>query len=337
MSPIDSTFFPRHDDDSTAVPIDEGTFVYVNGVEQWITIRGADPSNPALLIFGGPGGALSAFAPLFADWERYFTIVQWDQPGGGATHGKNGDAATGPLGIERLVRDGIEVAELLLERLRKKRIVVLGLSGGTMLSLTIASRRPDLVSACVGSGQIVDWARQDSASYTLVLARERAAGNAAAVAELELIGPPPYRDTATDAIKSKYAGALTASEAAAFAAVLPTLQAPPATATYVARGVPRGDPRALATAAYDKMRSDIVSFDARRLGRVFHVPLFFFQGEHDAYTVTAEVRDYLEEIEAPRKLLAIVPGAGHSTFLTSAVLLAQLLEHVRPIAMEAER
>ena len=70
---------------------------------------------------------------------------------------------------------------------------------------------------------------------------------------------------------------------------------------------------------------------------MFRVPLYFFQGEQDTYTVTAEVCDYLEEIEAPRKLLAILPDAGHSTFLASAALLAQLLEHVRPIAMEAER
>jgi pimeloyl-ACP methyl ester carboxylesterase len=336
MSPIDF-IPPGHDGSFTTSPIDEGNFEVVNGIEQWITIRGKDRANPAVLIFGGPGGALSAFAPLYAEWERHFTVVQWDQPGGGATHGRNGDVGTGPLSLERLVRDGVAVAELVRKRLGKKRVVALGFSGGTMLSLTIASRRPDLISACVGSGQVVDWARQDVASYVLVLQRERAAGNAAAVAELERLGPPPYPDTASDAIKSKYAGAFTPLEAAAFAAVLPMLETPPTNATYVAHGVARGDPRALATAAYDKMRADIVSFDARRLGRVFRVPLYFFQGEQDTYTVTAEVRDYLEEIEAPRKLLAILPNAGHSTFLTSAALLGQLLEHVRPIAMEAER
>src|SRR5262245_9952594 len=93
MNPTDSTHSRLHDAASITAPIYEGSFVDVNGVEQWITIRGTDRSNPALMIFGGPGGALSAFAPLYADWERHFTVVQWDQPGGGATHGKNGDAA----------------------------------------------------------------------------------------------------------------------------------------------------------------------------------------------------------------------------------------------------
>ena len=235
-------------------------------------------------MLGGPGGALSPFMPLYASWERHFTVVQWDQPGAGATQGKNGDAATGPLTIERLVRDGVAVLELVRTRLSKKRIAVLGFSAGSILSLTIAIRRPDLLSACVGSGRIVDWARQDTASYTRVLERMRALGNAAAVAELEQIGAPPYPDTATDAVKSKYAGAFTAAETAALVAVLPALQAPPPDANYIAHGVPLGDPRALSFAAYDKLRADIVTFDARRLGRRFLVPMFFFQGEHDMFT-----------------------------------------------------
>src|SRR5262249_36930374 len=159
-----------------------------------------EPSNPALLVLGGPGAALSAFAPLFASWERDFTVVQWDQPGGGATHARNGDARTGALTIARLVRDAIAVAEHVRERLRKKRVALLGSSGGTLLALTIASRRLDLVSVCVGAGTFVDWPRQDAESYALVLARARSAHDAAAIAELERIGPPPYPDTATDAI-----------------------------------------------------------------------------------------------------------------------------------------
>lgn len=327
-----------HDTRTTeARSIDEGFFVDIHGIEHWLTIRGADRTNPVLLMLGGPGAAFSMFTPLYASWEQHFTVVQWDQPGAGATQGKNGDATTGPLTIERLVRDGVAVLELVCARLGKQRVAVIGFSGGSILSLTIASRRPDLLSACVGSGQIVDWARQDAASYRLVLEHSRAVGNAAAVAELEQIGAPPYPDTATDAVKSKHAGAFTAAETAALLDVLPALQAPAADARYIARGVPLGDPRTLSVAAYDKLRADIVTFDARRLGRRFLVPMFFFQGEHDMFTVTPAVRDYLDEVEAPRKLLAMVPDAGHGTFLMSGALLQLLLEHVRPLTVAAER
>jgi pimeloyl-ACP methyl ester carboxylesterase len=317
--------------------IDEGAFASIGGLDQWVTFRGDDGANPALLVLGGPGGALSACAPLLARWERHFTIVQWDQPGGGATLAKNGDAATGALGIERLVRDGIGVIEHALARLARKRVVLLGISGGSILSLAIASRRPDLVSACVGTGQVIHWERQNASSYVQLLERARAAGDADAIADLERIGPPPYADVAADVTKSKYAGALTPAEAPAFAALMRAIASPPADAAYVPRGLVLGDQRANAFTAYERMRAEILAFDAHRLGRSFRVPMFFFQGEQDLYTTTDEVRDYVAAIDAPRKMVALVPNAGHAAFLLSDALLELLLAHVRPVALAAER
>ncbi len=319
-----------------AARIDEGAFVPIFGLDHWLTFRGDDDANPALLVLGGPGAAFSAFASLLAGWERHFTIVQWDQPGGGATRAKNGDAATGALGIERLVRDGVAVLEHARARLGKKRAVLLGVSGGSILSLAIASRRPDLVSACVGTGQVVHWERQNASSYAQLLARARAEGDAGAIADLERIGPPPYADIAADVVKSKYAGALTPAEAPAFAELLRALAAPPPEATYIPRGLVLGDQRGNALAAYEEMRAEIVGFDVRRLGRSFRVPMFFFQGEHDLYTTTDEVADYVATIDAPQKMLALVPNAGHSAFLLSNALLELLLAHVRPVALAAE-
>ncbi|MCI3133386.1 hypothetical protein [Phenylobacterium aquaticum] len=97
--------------------IDEGQFVSINGQEQWITIRGRDLKNPVLLILhGGPGFPMSFMAPVFAEWEKRFTLVQWDQPGGGATWSKN-EADPGPLTYARFVDDGIEVTEWVRRRL----------------------------------------------------------------------------------------------------------------------------------------------------------------------------------------------------------------------------
>ena len=87
--------------------VDEGLFVGVNGREHWITLRGADAANPALLILSGPGAAFSRMAPFFAPWEDDFTLVQWDQPGGGATFARNGEMA---LTLEGLAADAARVA-----------------------------------------------------------------------------------------------------------------------------------------------------------------------------------------------------------------------------------
>jgi pimeloyl-ACP methyl ester carboxylesterase len=317
---------------------DEGLFVDIHGVEQWLVLRGADRRNPALMLVPGPGGATSTWAPFFAAWEERYTLIHWDQPGGGATQAKNGDRGTGPLTLERLARDGIAAADFARRRLGVRRVALLGVSGGTIVGLMMIRERPDLFSAYVGSGQVVDWARQDALSYRLLIERAHAANDLDALAELERIGPPPYADTATDAVKARYAGAWTAAEAAAVAPIFALVAEARGgrLASYLAPGLELGDPRTVATAAYDRLRPEIVAFDARRLGTRFDVPLFFFQGADDRYTVTEEVRRYVAEIDAPAKTLVEIEGAGHSAFLLRDEMLRLLELHVRPVVMASD-
>lgn len=71
--------------------IDEGRFVRLGGVEQWIQIRGEDRTNPVVLVLhGGPATSYMGLIPLFRPWERSFTVVQWDRRGVGRTFGHNG-------------------------------------------------------------------------------------------------------------------------------------------------------------------------------------------------------------------------------------------------------
>lgn len=323
-SPIDAEGFAGQPERRLA----EQRFIRIHGVDQQLTLRGADRANPALIVLSGPGAAFSPWADFFAPWEARFTLVQWDQPGAGATLERNG-AAGGPLNLERLVRDGIAVAEWIRSDLNKRKVALLAFSGGTMIGLVIARRRPDLISAYVGGGQIVDWARQDELSYALLLERARRSGDAAASAELAAIGPPPYPDTATDAVKSKHAGAMTAAERAALAALDPAELA-------ALEALPFEKVRAQAMAAYDALRPEIVAFDARKLGLEFDVPMFFVQGELDVFTVTSEVQAYAESIVAPKKAFLPVKGAGHSVHLMRDELLRLLDEHVRPAIIANE-
>jgi hypothetical protein len=55
--------------------------VRIGGIGQWVEIRGQNVNNPILLfIHGGPGIAFIPLAGAWqASWERYFTVVQWDQ------------------------------------------------------------------------------------------------------------------------------------------------------------------------------------------------------------------------------------------------------------------
>jgi pimeloyl-ACP methyl ester carboxylesterase len=109
--------------------IDEGRFVRIGGIDQYITIRGDERANPVILfVHGGPGDSMVPFAPLYRPWEKSFTVVQWDQRGVGKTFGRNGTNEN-PMTIERFVRDGLEVTQFLRTHLHKQRIILLAHEG----------------------------------------------------------------------------------------------------------------------------------------------------------------------------------------------------------------
>lgn len=312
--------------------VDEGMFVEIHGLPQWVSIRGNDRRNPVLLILHGTGFALSAMAPFFAPWEKDFTIVQWDQPGAGATYAKNGAAGMDAVTTEGITRDGIAVAEFVRRRLGVDKVVLVALSGGTLIGLKMVKARPELFAAYVGSGQVVHWARQEALCYRMILERARAAGDETAIAELEQIGLPPYKEVASVAVKSKYANALTPAERAELPALMAAMNAPSIGAAYIAKGLLRFDARAVSMATFEKLMGEFAEFDARRLGLKFSVPMFFFQGAQDLHLPTSEVEAYAAEIEAPAKMFALLHQGGHSAFFLRAELLDLLNRHVRPLA-----
>jgi pimeloyl-ACP methyl ester carboxylesterase len=155
----------------TSNGIAERGFVKIGGIDQWITIRGEDRSNPAILILhGGPGDAQSSLAYLYRHWERAFTVVQWDQRGAGRTFGRYGNA-TPDMTLDRMIEDGAEVADYARRRLGQKKIILLGHSWGSVLGVYIIKRHPELFSAYVGTGQIVRWADDTATEYAYTLAR----------------------------------------------------------------------------------------------------------------------------------------------------------------------
>jgi pimeloyl-ACP methyl ester carboxylesterase len=69
--------------------------VTLNGLPQWVSIRGTDKANPVIIyVHGGPGATeMGRSWPYQQGWEDYFTVVQWDQPGAGKTLRSGGEAA----------------------------------------------------------------------------------------------------------------------------------------------------------------------------------------------------------------------------------------------------
>jgi pimeloyl-ACP methyl ester carboxylesterase len=144
-------------------------FITINGLDQWVSVYGGHPANPALMLVSGAGLALSRMAPFFQPWESAFRVVYWDQPGAGATLERHGEAATGPITFDRLAADGIAAADAMREQLGVDRLILLGISGGSIVGLKMVKARPDLFAAYVGTGQIVRGADVTESTEGLVI------------------------------------------------------------------------------------------------------------------------------------------------------------------------
>jgi len=311
--------------------IDEQAFVQIGGIEQWISIRGQNRDNPLILVLhGGPGVSNAPFAPAFIPWEKDFTLVQWDQRGAGRTFGRNGPQGTGLLSIDRLVQDGIELTQYLRSHLQKDKVVLFGLSFGSVIGLKMAKARPELFTAYVGSGQFVNAAEGDALGYQLTLAQARAVGNSEAIKALEAMGPPPWADVKTRSAAKGWATRMTKEDdPASKMNVRAMLRALPDYSDADLKNLAAG--MAFST---EPLVRDVLSFDARTLGARFPIPVFIFQGADDLNTPTALVQRWFTDLDAPAKAIVIVEHASHGAFYTHSEQLGGFLtDRVRPLAI----
>jgi pimeloyl-ACP methyl ester carboxylesterase len=314
----------------------EEMFVRIGGIEQWITIKGDDRNNPVVLfLHGGPGDALSPFADaMFGGWEKNFTLVQWDQRGAGRTYGKSGPSIEPTMTVERMARDGVEVAEFLSKHLNKKKIIIVGGSWGSILGIYMAHARPDLFYAYVGSAQLVNTRKNEAASYARVLEMARASGDQQAITALTRIGPPPWGSLFKSwPVFRKWrlayqAKAVTAPPAPA--ALNPAYASPEERAQYAA-----ADDFSFEHFWGLTMSGPLQDVDLPALGLDFAIPIFILQGQEDLTALPELAKAYFDSIKAPRKQFYLVPGTGHGDSATELdMTLKVLVEQVRPLALD---
>jgi proline iminopeptidase len=317
---------------TSATPIQETRFVTLGGIEQWITIRGANRANPVLLIVhGGPGDAQSSLRSTYVVYERDFTIVQWDQRGAAKTYAKNPSSPPEPKRVEL---DGIELAQYLCDYLAKKRILLLGHSWGSYLAVGMVQRRPELFAAYIGTGQVGSWRASVQAQFDFLLAKARAANDRNRVEQLEAIGTPDPND---------------AAQYFSWWRMRNPYMSPDDAKWFEELGqIGRSNPEF--TEEYMKTLGDGMSYSGHTTvsamlatelpttANTLKVPFFVIQGKEDMVTPTSVAVKYFNVVKAPKKKLILIEHAGHFALVTHREeFLAALVKNVRPLAIESER
>lgn len=305
-------------------------FVTIGGIQQWISIAGDNPANPVLLmVHGGPGIPQWPDAGHFKPWEKYFTVVLWDQRGAGHTFGKYG-AGTPDVSLQRIARDGVELSRYLCRTLGKKKIVVLGHSWGTLVAVHMVQQAPELFAAYVGTGQMADFHAGALIQYRAILATARRNHADAELKALQALGSPdPANDQQYNAYRKYLPTVLAPSD-------LAYLKEQHAAAPALIAAYPKEGPNVGAGAKFSHSRlwPSVVQADLPKTAGTLDTAYILIQGRHDMMAATPQAVHYFKVVKAPYKSLVVIPHAGHFALMTaSAPFLDALVKKVRPIAI----
>jgi len=311
--------------------VDEQGFVRINGIDQWVTMRGDSCANPVILIVhGGPGNPQSLYANgPDARWTKDFTVVHWDQRGAGMTYGRNKPKEGEKLTVEGLRDDGLAVARHVRERLGKNKLILMGGSWGSVLGAHMAKAGPDQFCAYVGTAQVVAQ-RENVAGHTKLLALARAASDTETVASIEALGPPPWTNPRSFGIERR---AMRKYEAMSTDPIPKAWMEPgPLYATPQARADYEGG-EDYSWLEFVGMRNDgmFATVDLYKMGTDFNLPVYLVQGTEDLLTTPEVSQRYFDAIRAPVKKLVLVPRAGHDPNLPTVEAQTRLLkDEIRP-------
>jgi len=312
----------------------------LGGARQVVNVRGSDRDNPLLIfIHGGPGSVEMPIAWSFQrPWEDFFTVVQYDQRGAGRSYPLNDPDMLAPtLSLERYRDDAIELIEALRSKYGKRKVILLGHSWGSMVGLSVAIERPDLLYAYVGMGQSVDVREAERVGMAWTEAEARKRDDKEALAAIAAIRP--YPDLGPFTIEKadgwrKYAiryGSLAAyrTDARFY------LRAPRLSPEYTPEDIKSWDKGSefTVTQLWPRM-ADISFLNVHRL----EVPTIMLLGRHDITTPSSIVATWMDKLSAPSKRVVWFEHSSHLPMIEEpGKAIEALIRDVLPHAARTER
>jgi pimeloyl-ACP methyl ester carboxylesterase len=307
--------------------------VQLGGITQWIRVRGADASNPVLLLMQqGPGLPIINDAPrlerLFG-LESAFTVVYWDQRGTGLSAPslrKNSNRFE--ITVARMVDDTVALLELLRDRFGGKTFIA-GFSFGATFAAYAAVRRPELVAALVSAGMDIDIPAAEDNAYAFALDAARQRGNRRAIRQLDAIGPPPHTTAKQFTTRARWVAnfggvASNANFNGMLRALLFSLVRSPdysvAAVVRTLRGI---------GASQAALLPQLASTDLVRAMPRLDVPLVMAQGRRDQVAPGEAAQRFHDSLTAPGKQLVWFSRSAHTPHLEEPAKFRDLLMNVR--------
>ena len=278
-------------------------YIKIGGIEQCVLIRGHNTNNPILLfLHGGPGMPMMYLAHKFQrPLEKDFTVVQWDRRGAGKTYARNIPSAES-MNVRQILDDAYELIDTLRNRYHQNKIILVGHSFGTYLGSIMVTERPELFSAYISIGQVVDSKKSRVLQEKFIREKAKLTGRTDVIADLNKSNQQNLEKWLFE-----FGGELKHSKSF-FPLIWSGMFAPEYTLPEVLK-VAEGS-----SFSSSNMKYNVLSKSIYYEIREYQIPVFFFVGTSDYTTPHELISEYYELIKAPRKEIVYFENSAHFPF-----------------------
>lgn len=288
----------------------------INGIRQYIQIRGADKKAPLMLfLHGGPGGSMAGLCHVMQpEWEHHFTVVNWDQRNACKTYlaNKSNAAAISQSGtLEDYMADIDAVIAYLHTVYDFEKIILMGFSWGSLIGAEYAKRHGETVSHYIGVGQFIHYI--DGLHYSCEWLRKVVKDAPADVEKINAFensipDPPQMTPAFMNSLQgfSMLGAKYIAKDGRAFP--IKSLLTSPFLRFGEKMAMVHGDPK-LFSGTYQTM----LSHDFRN-NLHFDMPVLFVSGDEDFVCPNELLAQHFGQITAPQKKNVVISKATHTCF-----------------------
>jgi len=288
----------------------------INGIRQYIQIRGADKKAPLMLfLHGGPGGSMAGLCHVMQpEWEHHFTVVNWDQRNACKTYfaNKSNAAAISQSGtLEDYMADIDAVIAYLHTVYDFEKIILMGFSWGSLIGAEYAKRHGETVSHYIGVGQFIHYI--DGLHYSCEWLRKVVKDAPADVEKINAFensipDPPQMTPAFMNSLQgfSMLGAKYIAKDGRAFP--IKSLLTSPFLRFGEKMAMVHGNPK-LFSGTYQTM----LSHDFRN-NLHFDMPVLFVSGDEDFVCPNELLAQHFGQITAPQKKNVVISKATHTCF-----------------------
>jgi pimeloyl-ACP methyl ester carboxylesterase len=286
-------------------PIDTSFLLKVNGVEQYLEIKGASRANPVLLfIHGGPEWPATPMIRKYnQDLTQNFVLVSWDQRNCGKSKTDNLAKLTPDLYVE----DAHQVTHYLKKEFHVSKIFVACHSWGTIIGVNLVLKYPEDYTAYIGMGQFVNPNKSEALARRFVTEQAKLSKDTVTLNALNTIPFSEeygYKNGFDDLIKfSMMANKYFRSAEVADLPDPTQLYSDYSKLDWMTPVMIYGK------TLFNYMNAMNIDFSPFK---EFKVPVYFFIGRYDHTTSALVAEEYFRTIKAPKKALFWFEHSGHS-------------------------